>query len=202
MAFWSFFIVLLWIRISQNHYFQGSGRVLKSFAFASRLKNFSTTLIEILIRNWIQSQSHNNKIQLILFFPGLLSFLVLVYRVVIIFSPYIRAFVLRLRYRRVKRECIGKIIYIKNLKCAQIWPKMEFIYWSYLNFLPFEWQLQLLLNSLLMQCETKIRFLYWEPKPRSNFGISFGAKIYFSKTETLFFKFFSFFPTSWGIEVL
>ena len=44
------------------------------------------------------------------FFPGLLSFLVLVYRVVIIFSPYIRAFVLRLRYRRVKRECIGKII--------------------------------------------------------------------------------------------
>ena len=43
-------------------------------------------------------------------FPGLLSFLVLVYRVVIIFSPYIRAFVLRLRYRRVKRECIEMVI--------------------------------------------------------------------------------------------
>ena len=44
------------------------------------------------------------------FSPGLLSFLVLVYRVVIIFSPYIRAFVLRLRYRRVKRECIEMVI--------------------------------------------------------------------------------------------
>ena len=41
---------------------------------------------------------------------GLLSFLVLVYRLVIIFSPYIRAFVLRLRYRRVKRECIEMVI--------------------------------------------------------------------------------------------
>jgi len=30
--------------------------------------------------------------------------------VVIIFSPYIRAFVLRLRYRRVKRECIEMVI--------------------------------------------------------------------------------------------
>ena len=55
----------------------------------------------------------NEKIYIFIWFwlllLGALSFLVLVYRVVIIFSPYIRAFVLRLRYRRVKRECIGKV---------------------------------------------------------------------------------------------
>ena len=55
----------------------------------------------------------NEKIYIFIWFwlllLGALSFLVLVYRVVIIFSPYIRAFVLRLRYRRVKRECIGKM---------------------------------------------------------------------------------------------
>ena len=132
MVFWSFFIVLLWIRISQNHYIEGSGRVWKSSAFASRLKNFSRTLIEILIRKATIEFKIKAKIIIFhwfCFFPGLLSFLVLVYRVVIIFSPYIRAFVLRLRYRRVKRECIGKIIHIKSLKCAQIWPKIEFIYW-------------------------------------------------------------------------
>ena len=50
MAFWSLFIVLIRIRISQNHYFEGSGRVSKSSAFASRLKNFSRTQIEFLIR--------------------------------------------------------------------------------------------------------------------------------------------------------
>ena len=54
----------------------------------------------------------NEKIYIFIWFwlllLGVLSFLVLVYRIVIIFSPYIRAFVLRLRYRRVKRECIGK----------------------------------------------------------------------------------------------
>ena len=56
----------------------------------------------------------NEKIYIFIWFwlllLGALSFLVLVYRVVIIFSPYIRAFVLRLRYRRVKRECIGKVL--------------------------------------------------------------------------------------------
>jgi hypothetical protein len=56
----------------------------------------------------------NEKIYIFIWFwlllLGLLSFLVLVYRVVIIFSPYIRAFVLRLRYRRVKRECIEMVI--------------------------------------------------------------------------------------------
>jgi len=56
----------------------------------------------------------NEKIYIFIWFwlllLGLLSFLVLVYRLVIIFSPYIRAFVLRLRYRRVKRECIEMVI--------------------------------------------------------------------------------------------
>jgi len=56
----------------------------------------------------------NEKIYIFIWFwlllLGVLSFLVLVYRVVIIFSPYIRAFVLRLRYRRVKRECIEMVI--------------------------------------------------------------------------------------------
>ena len=60
----------------------------------------------------------NEKIYIFIWFwlllLGVLSFLVLVYRVVIIFSPYIRAFVLRLRYRRVKRECIGKSYSIQN----------------------------------------------------------------------------------------
>ena len=36
-----------------------------------------------------------------LLFLGFLSSLVIVYRIVIVFSPYIRAFVLRLRYRSV-----------------------------------------------------------------------------------------------------
>jgi len=56
----------------------------------------------------------NEKIYIFIWFwlllLGVLSFLVLVYRIVIIFSPYIRAFVLRLRYRRVKRECIEMVI--------------------------------------------------------------------------------------------
>ena len=33
-----------------------------------------------------------------------------VYRIAIVFSPYIRAFVLRMRYRRIKRECIEMVI--------------------------------------------------------------------------------------------
>ena len=63
-----------------------------------------------------------------LLFLGFLSSLVIIYRIVIVFSPYIRAFVLRLRYRwvdsftfcstkdklrncrRVKKECIDTII--------------------------------------------------------------------------------------------
>ena len=62
-----------------------------------------------------------------LLFLGFLSSVVIVYRIVIVFSPYIRAFVLRLRYRqafvvfscffinkywfrRVKKECIDTII--------------------------------------------------------------------------------------------
>jgi uncharacterized membrane protein len=33
-----------------------------------------------------------------------------IYRIAIVFSPYIRAFVLRMRYRRIKRECIEMVI--------------------------------------------------------------------------------------------
>ena len=40
---------------------------------------------------------------------------------------------------------------------------------------------------------TETRFWYWEPKPRSNFGIGIGAKTFFSETETFFFNFFQIF---------
>lgn len=54
-----------------------------------------------------RKQSHsvavNEKIYIFiwfwLLFLGFLSSLVIIYRIVIVFSPYIRAFVLRLRYR-------------------------------------------------------------------------------------------------------
>ena len=47
-----------------------------------------------------------------LLFLGFLSSLVIVYRIVIVFSPYIRAFVLRLRYRSeisINKTHTGKI---------------------------------------------------------------------------------------------
>ena len=47
-----------------------------------------------------------------LLFLGFLSSLVIVYRIVIVFSPYIRAFVLRLRYRseiNINKTHTGKI---------------------------------------------------------------------------------------------
>ena len=73
----------------------------------------------------------NEKIYIFIWFwflvLGLLSFLVVVYRLMIIFSPYIRAYLLRVRFRwekyfqfsnnqinfcsrRVKKECIDAII--------------------------------------------------------------------------------------------
>ena len=38
--------------------------------------------------------------------------------------------------------------------------------------------------------------VYWEPKPRSNFGIGFKAD-FFSETETFFFIFLIFFHFFW-----
>ena len=72
----------------------------------------------------------NEKIYIFIWFwflaLSLLSFIVVLYRFIIIFSPYIRAYVLRMRfrwvkdtqcwsakpgiYRRVKKECIDAII--------------------------------------------------------------------------------------------
>ena len=74
--------------------------------------------------------SVNEKIYIFIWFwflaLSLLSFIVVLYRFIIIFSPYIRAYVLRMRfrwvkdtqswsaepgiYRRVKKECIDAII--------------------------------------------------------------------------------------------
>jgi len=56
----------------------------------------------------------NEKIYIFIWFwfltLSLLSFIVVLYRFIIIFSPYIRAYVLRMRFRRVKKECIDAII--------------------------------------------------------------------------------------------
>lgn len=56
----------------------------------------------------------NEKIYIFIWFwflvLGLLSFFVILYRFIIIFSPYIRAYVLRIRFRRVKKECIDAVI--------------------------------------------------------------------------------------------
>ena len=41
-------------------------------------------------------------------------------------------------------------------------------------------------------CGTEARFWYWEPKPRSNFGINIETEFFFSKTET-FWNFSHFF---------
>jgi len=79
------------------HKFGASGNIEKHDALCILPLNIVNEKIYIFIWFW-------------LLLLGVLSFLVLVYRIVIIFSPYIRAFVLRLRYRRVKRECIEMVI--------------------------------------------------------------------------------------------
>jgi len=79
------------------HKFGTSGNIEKHDALCILPLNIVNEKIYIFIWFW-------------LLFLGLLSFLVLVYRVAIIFSPYIRAFVLRMRYRRVKRECVEMVI--------------------------------------------------------------------------------------------
>ena len=78
------------------HKFGTSGNIEKHDALCILPLNIVNEKIYIFIWFW-------------LLFLGLLSFLVLVYRVAIIFSPYIRAFVLRMRYRRVKRECVEMV---------------------------------------------------------------------------------------------
>ena len=40
-------------------------------------------------------------------------------------------------------------------------------------------------------CGTEARFWYWEPKPRSNFGIGIRAEKKIPKPEQFFFKHFS-----------
>ena len=86
------------------HKFGTSGNIEKHDALCILPLNIVNEKIYIFIWFW-------------LLFLGVLSFLVLVYRVAIIFSPYIRAFVLRMRYRRVKRECVemvsAKLIYLR-----------------------------------------------------------------------------------------
>ena len=78
------------------HKFGTSGNIEKHDALCILPLNIVNEKIYIFIWFW-------------LLFLGVLSFLVLVYRVAIIFSPYIRAFVLRMRYRRVKRECVEMV---------------------------------------------------------------------------------------------
>ena len=78
------------------HKFGTSGNIEKHDALCILPLNIVNEKIYIFIWFW-------------LLFLGLLSFLILVYRVAIIFSPYIRAFVLRMRYRRVKRECVEMV---------------------------------------------------------------------------------------------
>ena len=82
------------------HKFGTSGNIEKHDALCILPLNIVNEKIYIFIWFW-------------LLFLGVLSFLVLVYRVAIIFSPYIRAFVLRMRYRRVKRECV-EMVGVKN----------------------------------------------------------------------------------------
>eukprot|EP00095_Tigriopus_kingsejongensis_P012741 snap_masked-scaffold43_size480169-processed-gene-3.17 protein:Tk12741 transcript:snap_masked-scaffold43_size480169-processed-gene-3.17-mRNA-1 annotation:"putative innexin" len=79
------------------HKFGTSGTIEKHDALCILPLNIVNEKIYIFIWFWL----------LIL---GFLTFIVLVYRAAIIFSPYIRAFVLRMRYRRVKRECIDMVI--------------------------------------------------------------------------------------------
>lgn len=79
------------------HKFGTSGNIEKHDALCILPLNIVNEKIYIFIWFW-------------LLFLGFLSSLVIVYRIVIVFSPYIRAFVLRLRYRRVKKECIDTII--------------------------------------------------------------------------------------------
>ena len=84
------------------HKFGTSGNIEKHDALCILPLNIVNEKIYIFIWFW-------------LLFLGLLSFLILVYRVAIIFSPYIRAFVLRMRYRRVKRECVEMVrLYVEN----------------------------------------------------------------------------------------
>lgn len=95
------------------HKFGTSGNIEKHDALCILPLNIVNEKIYIFIWFW-------------LLFLGLLSFLILVYRVAIIFSPYIRAFVLRMRYRRVKRECVEMVrFYVENnnetLICNKTW---------------------------------------------------------------------------------
>ena len=87
------------------HKFGTSGNIEKHDALCILPLNIVNEKIYIFIWFW-------------LLFLGVLSFLVLVYRLAIIFSPYIRAFVLRMRYRRVKRECVemvsAKFTYLRS----------------------------------------------------------------------------------------
>ena len=41
-----------------------------------------------------------------------------------------------------------------------------------------------------LQCATETSFKYWEPKPRSNFGIGIRAETFFSKLKLFFLNFF------------
>ena len=85
------------------HKFGTSGNIEKHDALCILPLNIVNEKIYIFIWFW-------------LLFLGALSFLVLVYRVAIIFSPYVRAFVLRMRYRRVKRECVEMVRLFNQLQ--------------------------------------------------------------------------------------
>jgi hypothetical protein len=79
------------------HKFGTSGNIEKHDALCILPLNIVNEKIYIFIWFW-------------LLFLGIVTSLIIAYRIVIVFSPYIRAFVLRLRYKRVKKECIDTII--------------------------------------------------------------------------------------------
>ena len=97
----------------QNFYFKGWQNVRSTNLEPPEILRNMTPYVSyrsILVRtNWsmnlekIMNISVNEKIYIFiwfwLLFLGFFSSLVIVYRIVIVFSPYIRAFVLRLRYR-------------------------------------------------------------------------------------------------------
>ena len=90
------------------HKFGTSGNIEKHDALCILPLNIVNEKIYIFIWFW-------------LLFLGILSFLILVYRLAIVFSPYIRAFVLRMRYRRVKRECIEMVSPNKWIRLSRVY---------------------------------------------------------------------------------
>ena len=111
------------------HKFGTSGNIEKHDALCILPLNIVNEKIYIFIWFW-------------LLFLGVLSFLVLVYRVAIIFSPYIRAFVLRMRYRRVKRECVEMVrkrVFNINWHIACFLITFVIMLWKNSMFLFFRW---------------------------------------------------------------